>query len=271
MTKNPMRYELDTMDEYGFALYERFVPADTTYPLHWHDFLEFEIIISGTLKHLYNGKQYTLNKGDAYMMCRYDFHSLTAVTDVRLYSLHFTKSLLEPEITQFLDFHQFHCSFNEKEAENILQGIHKLSKETCQNLPFQNLIIKNTISEIIIFMIRKSTTNKIYTTPQPIQQAIAYTNEHFLEKITLEELAEHLSFSTNYLGQLFKTQIGCTFHEYLNTLRLKYACSLLRSSHMPVKEIASISGYNSVEYFMYVFRKKIGMTPNAYRKQAPVQ
>ena len=33
MSKNPLRYELDTMDEYGFALYERFVPAGTTYPL----------------------------------------------------------------------------------------------------------------------------------------------------------------------------------------------------------------------------------------------
>ena len=116
-------------------------------------------------------------------------------------------------------------------------------------------------------MIRKSSADKIHVAPLPIQQAIAYMNEHFLEKITLEELAEQLSFSTNYLGQLFKNQIGCTFNEYLNTLRLKYACSLLVASDMPVKEVAYISGYSSVEYFMYVFRKKMGMTPGEYRRQ----
>ena len=119
----------------------------------------------------------------------------------------------------------------------------------------------------MIAMIRKSSADKMHVAPLPIQRAIAYMNEHFLEKITLEELAEQLSFSTNYLGQLFKNQIGCTFNEYLNTLRLKYASSLLVASDMPVKEVAYISGYSSVEYFMYVFRKKMGMTPGEYRRQ----
>ena len=92
-------------------------------------------------------------------------------------------------------------------------------------------------------------------------------NEHFLQKITLEEVAETLSFSPNYLGQLFKNQIGCTFNEYLHNLRLKYACSLLQTSDLPVKEVAFASGYSSVEYFMYIFKKKLHTTPNAYRKR----
>lgn len=267
MIQNQMKYELDVTDEYGFILYERFISAGTKFPMHWHEFLEFEIIVSGSAEHIYNGNRYTVEAGDAYMMCYYDFHSLTAFTDVKLYSIHFNKSLLDQEMTQFLDYNKFHCRFPEEEAGRIIQRIKELTGETDRKLPFHNLIIKNIITEIVIAMIRKSSADKMHVAPLPIQQAIAYMNEHFLEKITLEELAEQLSFSTNYLGQLFKNQIGCTFNEYLNTLRLKYACSLLVASDMPVKEVAYISGYSSVEYFMYVFRKKMGMTPGEYRRQ----
>ena len=158
--------------------------------------------------------------------------------------------------------------FDYKETQRIIQIIQELTLETDQKLPFSNQIIKNIISEIVIAMIRKSITREIHTAPLPIQQAIAYLNAHFLEKVSLEELAGQLSFSPNYLGYLFKTQIGCTYNDYLNTLRLKYACSLLLSSDMPVKEIAYTSGYSSVEYFMYVFKKKMQMTPGEYRKQS---
>ena len=69
------------------------------------------------------------------------------------------------------------------------------------------------------------------------------------------------------MGHLFKTEIGYTFHEHLNILRLKYACRLLWTSDMTVKEIAFASGYSSVEYFQYAFKKTMRITPNQYRTQ----
>ena len=66
-----MKYELDVTDEYGFILYERFISAGTKFPMHWHEFLEFEIIVSGSAEHIYNGNRYIVESGDAYMMCYY--------------------------------------------------------------------------------------------------------------------------------------------------------------------------------------------------------
>ena len=126
---------------------------------------------------------------------------------------------------------------------------------------FWSLKLSSPAVQIVIAMIRKSTLTDMNTAPLPIQQAIAYLNVHFLDKISLVEPAVQLSFSPNYLGHLFKMQIGCTFNDYLNTLRLKYACSLLLSSNTPVKEIVYTAGYSSVEYFMYVFKKRMHMTP----------
>ena len=145
--------------------------------------------------------------------------------------------------------------------------IKELLKESSEKLPYYALNIKSKINEIVISMIRKATCNEIIATPLPIQQAIAYINEHFLEQITLKDLAKQLSFSPNYLGMLFKKQTNSTFNEYLNTLRLKYACNLLSSSDISVKEISYASGYGSVEYFMYAFKKKMLMTPIEYRNR----
>ena len=117
------------------------------------------------------------------------------------------------------------------------------------------------------FYDKKILTHKYAYKPLPVYQAIAYLNEHFLDKISLAKLASQLSFSPNFPGHLFKTQIGCSFNDYLNTLRLKYACSLLLSSNIPVKEIAYSAGYSSVEYSMYVFKKRMHMTPGEYRRQ----
>ena len=78
-------------------------------------------------------------------------------------------------------------------------------------------------------------------------------------------LANRFSVSVNYLGSLFKKNMGTSFNEYLNNVRLRYACSLLQSSELSVKEVAFASGYNSTEYFLYIFKKKMGMTPREYK------
>lgn len=266
MIRNLMKYEQAVDFESKMAYYKHEIPAGTTYPLHWHDFIEFEIILSGRAKHIYNDKEYIIDAGSAYMMCYYDFHELTAETDVVLYHMHFDKNVLNPTIAQLLDYNKFHCHFEENEAKRITYKINELLEEANSQDSFQSIIVENIINELVIAIIRKCTNKAIQPAPLPIQRAIAYLNEHFLEKITLEELAKNLSFSPDYIGKLFKQQIGCSFNEYLNTMRLKYACNLLRSSNLSIKEISDASGYRSIEYFMYVFKRKMMMTPGEYRK-----
>ena len=116
-------------------------------------------------------------------------------------------------------------------------------------------------------MIRLVSPDEAQPTPLPVQQAVAYINANFRSSLTLDELAEKLSFSPNYLGQLFKSQTGSTFNEYINTLRLKYACQLLAATDLSVKEVAFQSGYGSTEYFLYIFKKKTMITPGEYRNQ----
>ena len=267
MALNLQKFEEDVFWENNCSVNEYFFEPGRYIPLHWHDYLEFEFIVSGQMRHIYNNKEYILEPGSAYLMCYYDFHELTTLTDVHMYSIHFDKSLLASDLAQSLGYNKFHCNFDETETRFLEQKMKELLKESEEKHPFYALNIKSKINEIVISMIRKATSNEVISTPLPIQQAVTYISEHFLEQITLKELSNQLSFSTNYLGMLFKKQMNCTFNEYLNTLRLKYACNLLSSSDISVKEISYASGYSSVEYFMYAFKKKMLMTPIEYRNQ----
>ncbi|MBQ7840165.1 MAG: AraC family transcriptional regulator [Lachnospiraceae bacterium] len=266
MIKDLMVYQSDIEEELGFVLLERHIPAGTDFPLHWHDYIEFEIVVSGSARHVYNGNAYTISEGSAYMMSYYDFHGVTALTDLELYSIHFNRNMLHPDLIPFLDFNRFRCRFDPPETDHIVKKLLQLSTESQKAQPFYKILVQNILSEIVVLMIRKCKADTDHATPQPVLQAVAYINDNFQRDLTLTELADHLSFSPNYLGQLFKNQTGRTFNEYLNTLRLKYACRLLSLTDLTVKEVAFTSGYSSVEYFLSVFKKKMMMTPNAYRK-----
>ena len=81
-------------------------------------------------------------------------------------------------------------------------------------------------------------------------------------------MAQTYGFSKNYFGKLFRDAVGLPFRDYLNKIRLKYACELLSASNLGIKEIAYAAGYQSVEYFLYVFKKSLSVTPGDYRKNA---
>lgn len=247
---------------------KRIIPAGKEYQPHWHNLFEFEIIISGEGSHTYNANVYPVKRGSAYMMTYYDFHALSAITDITLWSIHFDEDMIGRELANAISslFNKFHCDFDVEQTENILKFIDKLYAESTDKNLYGDFVIKNLVSQIVIEMIRKCSPIEDKTKPMAVRDAIAYVNANFKNPITLELTAKRLSFSPNYLGHMFKTQTGLSFNEYLNNIRLKYACSLLEGSDLSVKETAFQSGYSSVEYFMYVFKNKINMTPLEYKK-----
>ncbi|ALS28722.1 AraC family transcriptional regulator [Paenibacillus sp. 32O-W] len=86
-----------------------------------------------------------------------------------------------------------------------------------------------------------------------------------MEDITLSKIAEELSIHPVWLSQVFKKETGQTFTDYLTDLRINRAKTLLRETSMKVYEIATAVGYNDLQYFGSLFKKKTGETPKAFR------
>lgn len=86
--------------------------------------------------------------------------------------------------------------------------------------------------------------------------------------LSLAYAAEDVGISAGYAGKIFSAYAGRGFSEYLNQRRVERARELLCGTHLSVNEISSIVGFQSNTYFITIFKKSTGMTPNSYRRNA---
>ena len=94
-----------------------------------------------------------------------------------------------------------------------------------------------------------------------------YLDEHYAEKITLDDLAERFFINKFYLTKVFKETYGVTINNYIMERRITRAKQMLRFTDMTVDEISIALGMDSANYFSRMFRKVEGITPREYRKQ----
>lgn len=98
-----------------------------------------------------------------------------------------------------------------------------------------------------------------------VEQAIEYIRNHLPEDINLTMAAEKAGVSNAYLSTLFTQHMGCSFVDYLNRMRIQYACDYMHDSKMKIYEIAFKVGFKDEKYFSKVFKKITGKSPTEYR------
>ena len=94
-----------------------------------------------------------------------------------------------------------------------------------------------------------------------------YLDEHYTEKLTLDDLAEKFFINKFYLSKIFKETYGTTVNNYLISKRITRAKQLLRFTDMTVDEVGAAVGMGDANYFSRMFRKVEGSSPREYRKQ----
>ncbi|MFG6117938.1 response regulator [Thalassobacillus sp. B23F22_16] len=117
-------------------------------------------------------------------------------------------------------------------------------------------------------MVEKVNTWRAVHAKGKLGSAMDYMKEKYANPLTLEEVAAHVDLSPYYLSKLFKEKKGVTFIEYLTGIRVGKAKELMNDPVHSLKEICFKVGYKDPNYFSRVFKKKVGRSPNQYRKQA---
>lgn len=98
-----------------------------------------------------------------------------------------------------------------------------------------------------------------------IDKAIKIINEEYNKGLGLEDLADKLHLSKNYLCSLFKEETGFTFCQYLNTLKTNKAKKLLLEDKKTLEYISYECGFSSQPHFTMTFKKYTGKTPKEYK------
>ncbi len=104
-----------------------------------------------------------------------------------------------------------------------------------------------------------------------IDKIFTFSFKHFLDPVTLAEVASVADMSIPTFCRFFKRNIKKSYFDFLKELRIGHACKLLRESNAPIIDVCYDSGYNSWAHFSKQFKNVKEMTPNQYRKQFKVE
>lgn len=94
---------------------------------------------------------------------------------------------------------------------------------------------------------------------------LRYVNLNFIQNITLAGLSGKYHLNQTYISDLFRKTTGRSFSTYLKEIRIGHASELLKSAHVPIQDVARLSGYNDYGNFVRAFKKIHGITPARYR------
>ena len=92
-----------------------------------------------------------------------------------------------------------------------------------------------------------------------------YIQDNIRHPISLKEISKHIGLSIGHLNSIFKRETGTTINQAIINKKMITACRYLRQTDRTIKDIATLTGYHSVNYFYLQFKKKYGITPSRYR------
>ncbi len=100
-----------------------------------------------------------------------------------------------------------------------------------------------------------------------IGKIVKYINENYNRIEDIEEIASRFYLSKYHLCRIFKQNLGVSLVAYLNTIKVRAACEMIKSGKLSLTEISAECGFNSSSYFCKVFRGEKGTSPAEYKKR----
>ena len=183
------------------------------------------------------------------------------------------------------DFQHMYISFLGSRANMIMEKL-KINRQNCVFSGFEELIfhwenglaaapgVIDLMSESVLLhsfaelgqrlLAKDGQVRRHNTAGAAIKR---YVDDHFMEQeLSLDVISKALSYHEKYISTAFKEACGVGLAEYLSTIRIQNACTLMEEGFTSVGEIASRCGFADAQYFSRVFKAKMGMPPSVYMK-----
>lgn len=253
-------------------------PSSVACAAHVHKAVELLYVKNGSYTVLLDGVEHEIETGDLVLFCSNAIHHV------------FTKNLPENEYyvikispAFFLQFstqegteYVMRFAINRKENKNIwkreelegtplLSALQSLIAEHEGQKYASQVAIKLKIMELLVEILRSDapTGEKVphNQTTTLIYNTMVYVRKHYAEDMDERELAKSLGMSYSYFSRSFKRVTGMSFKQYLNRTRVNQAEKLLCRDNASVSEVATKCGYNSISYFINVYKNITGKTP----------
>lgn len=278
---NRMEEVSDLHNEYPYAFHHVDLTR-TMVPWHWHEALEFDYVISGSVKVSTAGQTQTFHKGQGFFIntnvltamvnqenCVLDSHLFHPVFLGGHFKSVFETKYLNP-VLQNRNLELLPLRGETPAQKQILGYLRQLARlQAEQDTEFQT---RSLLSQIWLHLLEELKNTHLQTVPTKNQDRLltmlAYIQENYAERLTLEQIADAAAISTRECLRCFRSAIDRSPIEYLTDYRLQMACKLLEETELSITQIAMRTGFGSSSYFTKTFRGNYGKTPMDHRRTA---
>lgn len=250
---------------------------------HWHEELEFIFVEDGVMEVILNSKVVEVTKGQFIFINSGDLHQVTSTGPSIHHAIVFHPQILNfdyPDKSQtsiispitngyfrFPLFTQIEGQFKKYIADRLINIILKYKTES----EISALSIKILLLEIILGLFERKLFSELQTNvkekQENIKKVLTYIQDHYFNKILLEDLASLLNMNKNYFSKYFHEAVGKTPITYINEYRCEKAAELLKSSDLKVLDISFMVGFENFSYFIRKFKENKRYSPIQYRKK----
>lgn len=250
------------------------------YKEHFHNFHEIIYIVEGKAQFTISGKEYEadghsmlfINNFESHKstIIRYPYKRYYIILSQSFLRLHIHDPILLSIITQRPSSFNHMINLNNDNNQRIFDFFSIIYKEFMGMKKYSSDFIGSMIKLMLINLYRDYNQYFVSriasTTLQMIDKITIYIENHYMDDIVLEKVAEENNIDMYYLSRLFKNVTGFGFKEYLISQRLSRAKDMLINTDNSITEICMNCGYNNVNHFIRIFKDREKYTPLQYRK-----
>lgn len=264
---------------------------------HSHDFVEMAFVLSGHGKYKINERYYDVFEGDIIILNPGQKHQalfLDAANPTTEFFVGFSDVRFPGLPENYIPLEAFThtpCGIETPvSSEDTCPVLHTTGElrqkifKLCTSMSAENdvcrsgryVMLKSYLMQMLILLLREQSepvkiktgcsfdsTSKKYV----VDQIVGYLEEHYNEKISLDQIAENMYLSSFYISRIFKSETGDTPIRHLINIRLEKAKELLENGwNSSIQEIAAEVGYDDAYHFSKLFKKRYGMPPSQIRK-----
>lgn len=230
---------------------------------HLHKEIEIVYVLDGSAVAVADNSRYELNVGDLFIAFPNQIHYYNndkpgkfVLMITRSDILFGLKGILNNNIPQSNVLHFPADSTESIYIMNMLESDIKYRDNVISG--YMNLLMPHILERMTLLPWNSKENSTL-------RHILNYCHEHYTEHITLDDLSANLHLSKYYISRTMNNKIGISFNDYINTLRINFACDLLTQTDKKIADISEESGFGTIRSFNRVFYDIKGVTPQEYR------
>ena len=258
---------------------------DYTAP-HWHNGLEILYLLEGS-EDCYLGEEecIRMKKGDFLVINSRVVHSVQCPRQCREMLIQIPYPMMKRFIPQ-IDGLEFVCekitgrkqrmdTFMVERALSTLAELHPFQS------PEETLEFYSQIYHLLAVLVKdfsvSVTSDKMEISEKYMERLgmiTSYVKEHYMEEISLQEIARLVSLNPDYFTRFFKKYMGMTFLDYVNSVRMEHVVRDLQRTDLSVQKLLEIHGFTNYKLFMKMYKSRFESTPGKmrrYRKEQKIE